>query len=94
MINKPEHYKAKTDLVDLLIKWRISSARVYYSSSIVFGNGADGDLYLNSIAHLGRDMYYRNLTIGPKGQIHTNGYRVSVNGFLDMTQASSKAIKH
>jgi hypothetical protein len=59
---------------------------------MVFGDGSDGNLTVNSSIQLQRDMYYNNLTLGASGKILANGYRIHVAGTLDLTNASASAI--
>jgi len=57
------------------------------------GDGSDGQVTISSgINTLTRDMFYTNLIINGTGQIYTNGYRIFVNGVLDLTAAPVGAI--
>lgn len=64
------------------------------AQNIMFcGNGADGNLTINSgITTLTRDMYYNNITITGTAQINTNGYRLFWNGILDISGAPTDCI--
>jgi hypothetical protein len=61
---------------------------------MVFGDGSDGDLTVNTSVQLQRDMFYNNLTLGASGKIATNGYRLHVNGILDLSNAAAGAINN
>jgi hypothetical protein len=54
----------------------------------IFGDGSDGDVTISGGVSLARDMYYRNLTIGPGAVLKTNGFRVFVRGVLLLLQGS------
>lgn len=62
------------------------------TGTFAFGGGSDGNVTVTSPITLSRDMYYGNLTVSGSGSIKTNGYRVFVNGILDLTTASANAI--
>lgn len=62
------------------------------TGTFAFGGGSDGNVTVTSPITLSRDMYYGNLTVSGSGSIKTNGYRVFVNGILDLTAASANAI--
>ena len=70
-------------------------------AAYMFGSGIDGALTVTtnnltsgpiSSGALVRDVYFTNLTISGSGAIETNGYRIYVNGTLNLTNASSGAI--
>lgn len=44
----------------------------------LFGNGSMGNVTINSVINLERDVFYRNLTINNGGRINTNGNVVRV----------------
>ena len=50
----------------------------------VYGNGSDGNGYVNSTVTLTSDMYYNNLEITSSGVVLTNGFRVFVKGTLTL----------
>lgn len=57
------------------------------------GDGSDGNVTISSgTTTLTRDMFYNNLTINGTGQINTNGYKIFVKGYLDLTAAPVGAI--
>lgn len=71
----------------------------------VFGSGADGSFSSNgstaapawasksgSLYTMSRDAYLTNLTLSGTAQIIVNGYRLFVNGTLDITAATANAI--
>jgi hypothetical protein len=79
--------------------------QTYYDSantSFYFGDGSDGSSTISTNAMtvgtwlssgvLQRDVYLTNLTINGTGKIQTNGYRIFVNGTLDLTTAPAGAI--
>lgn len=51
-------------------------------TSSIYGNGADGNVTINSNTTLTSDMNYNNLTINPTFTLTTAGYRVFVAGTL------------
>lgn len=58
-----------------------------------FGDGADGNVTISSgTTILTRDMYYNSLTINGTGSLNTNGCKVFVKKFLDLTAAPAGAI--
>jgi hypothetical protein len=60
----------------------------------LFGDGSDGNVTVNGAVSLSRDMFYSNLTLTTGAAISTNGYRIFVNGTLDLTAAPASAIKN
>jgi len=75
--------------------WRIvdnDAEHVNPLRSMCCGYGFDGDLTVtNTIVTLTSDMYYRNLTMGVNGYIKPNGYRIFVQGTLDISNAEPEA---
>lgn len=62
--------------------------------AIFFGDGGDGDLTVSAgTTTLPRDMYYNDLTI-TGGTLKPNGFRVFVNGILDISAAPAAAISY
>lgn len=60
---------------------------------LYFGDGSDGDLSISSgVTTLTRDTFYHNVTITGTGSISTSGYRLFINGTLDITNAPADAI--
>jgi hypothetical protein len=58
-----------------------------------FGDGSDGTVTISSgTTTLTRDMFYANLTLSGTGVLNTGGFRVFVNGILDISAAQSGAI--
>jgi collagen type VII alpha len=58
-----------------------------------YGDGSDGDLTVSGTFTLGRDYYFRNLTVtGASNLINSNSYRIFVSGTLDLTGAVTGAI--
>jgi hypothetical protein len=58
-----------------------------------FGDGSDGAVTISSgTTTLTRDMFYSSLTISGTGQLNTAGFRVFVNGILDLSSAGAGAI--
>ena len=63
------------------------------STDALFGTGADGTVTISSgTTTLTRDMHYANLTMSGTGVLKLNGYRVYVNGTLDLSGAPAGAI--
>jgi len=59
-----------------------------------FGDGSDGNVTISSgTTSLSRDMYYNNLILNGTGILNTNGYKVFVKGYLDITAAQAGAIQ-
>jgi hypothetical protein len=52
-----------------------------------FGDGSDGNATISGASTLAADKYYANLTIQAGAEITTTGYRIFVNGILDLTAA-------
>jgi len=48
----------------------------------IYGEGIDGDVTITSNTTLGRDMYYRSLTVNSDATLVTNGYRIFVEKTL------------
>ena len=63
-----------------------------------FGAGTDGSVTINGSSGSGgtvtlaNDMFYNDLTIDSGGILYLNGYRIFVNGTLNLTNAGSNAI--
>lgn len=49
-----------------------------------FGDGSDGDVTITGTVELRRNMYFRNLTLGPDAKIIHNGYRTNVSNYLHL----------
>lgn len=62
------------------------------SDFFYYGDGFDGAVVVSTAIVLARDMYYTNLTVTATGSINTKGWRVHVNGILDLTVAVAGAI--
>ena len=63
------------------------------SNIAIYGNGQDGSLSISSgTTTLTRDMFYTNLTISGTASINPNGFRIFVNGTLDLSNAPAGAI--
>lgn len=61
---------------------------------ISYGTGTDGALTIGSgTTTLVRDMYFTNLTMSGTGILITNGWKIFVNGILDITAAQAGAIR-
>ena len=59
-----------------------------------FGDGSDNDATISSgNTDLGRDMYYKNLTISGTGSIRCFGYQIHVSEVLDLSNAPANAIQ-
>jgi hypothetical protein len=58
-----------------------------------FGSALDGDVTVTGAVTLTRDMVYKNLTISGAGSIFANGWRIFVEGDLDLRSAGAGAIK-
>jgi len=58
-----------------------------------FGDGADGSATISGASALTADKYYTNLTIQAGAAITTTGYRIFVNGILDLTAAPTGSFK-
>ena len=59
-----------------------------------FGDGSDGNVTISSgTTSLSRDMYYNNLILNGTGTLNTNGWRIFVKGYLDITAAQVGAIQ-
>lgn len=56
-------------------------------SNAYFGAGVDGNSTISGALTLTRDMFYNNLTITTGAAINTAGFRIYVNGTLDITAA-------
>lgn len=69
---------------------------VQYSPSMIdmfFGSGADGDLTASSgTTTLTRDTYYNDVTLTGTAKINTAGFKLFVNGVLDISAAGAGAI--
>jgi hypothetical protein len=59
-----------------------------------FGDGSDGPATVTTTVTLARDMFYSNLTLSGAGKIVANGWRIFVNGILDISAATAGAIVH
>lgn len=59
---------------------------------LLYADGSDGDVTINGAVTLSRDMYYRNLVLGPSAALNTNGWAVYVSEELDATAAPAGAI--
>jgi len=70
----------------------MNDAQLDAQESFLFGDGSDGDVTISSgTTSLTRDMYYNNLTISGTGKIAVNGFKVFVNGILDLSAASNSS---
>lgn len=59
----------------------------------IFGFGYDGTVVISSgTTTMTRDMHYQNLTISGTGRLFTNGFKVFVQGSLDLSNAPAEAI--
>src|SRR5579863_10484186 len=69
-----------------------SGSVVTYVGVAFFGDGSDGNVTINGVTTLSRDMFYANLTIAAGAALNTNGWRIYVAGTLDLTAASAGGI--
>jgi hypothetical protein len=60
----------------------------------VFGDGSNGAGTITGAISLTEDTYYTDLTISGAGAIDLAGYRLFVNGTLDLSNAGSNAISN
>jgi hypothetical protein len=68
-------------------------AAVASTASVLFGTGIDGAVAMSSgTTTLTRDMHYTNLTISGTAVLNPAGWRVFVNGTLDVSGAAAGAI--
>ena len=68
-------------------------ASVFTAAALMFGTGADGAVAISSgTTTLTRDMHYTNLTLSGTGVLNPAGWRVFVNGTLDVSAAPVGAI--
>ena len=58
----------------------------------IFGDGANGAATITGALDLTEDTYYTDLTVGVGGSINLKGYRLFVNGVLDLSNAGANAI--
>ena len=58
----------------------------------LFGDGSDGTVTVTSAVTLSKDMNYASLKVSGSGSINTAGYRIFVQGTLDLSAASASAI--
>jgi hypothetical protein len=58
----------------------------------IFGDGTSGAATITGPLSLGEDTYYTDLTVSGGGSINLNGYRMFVNGTLDLSNAGANAI--
>ena len=58
----------------------------------MFGDGGEGAVTITAATALNDDKFYSSLTISGAGSINTAGFRVFVNGTLDLTAAGANAI--
>lgn len=50
----------------------------------IYGNGQDGDIVINGVVTLTRDMFYNNLTINSGSELITSSYRIFVKETLTL----------
>jgi hypothetical protein len=77
------------------IEWsvvQLSTSGATTGPAFIYGGGSDGAVTISGTTTLTRDMYYSNLTMANTGVLNTNGFRVFVNGLLDITAAQTGAI--
>lgn len=48
----------------------------------IFGDGSDGDVTIEGVVRLTRNMNYRNLTIPEGSTLHMNGYSIRCSNSL------------
>ena len=71
----------------------VQSAAILSANQIsIFGDGLNGAATITAQISLTEDTYYTNLTISGAGAINLAGYRLFVNGTLDLSNAGSNAI--
>jgi hypothetical protein len=58
----------------------------------IFGDGGNGATTITGPLSLGEDTYYTDLTVSGGGSINLNGYRMFVNGTLNLSNAGANAI--
>ena len=58
----------------------------------IFGDGGNGAATITGPLDLTEDAYYTDLTVGVGGSINLKGYRIFVNGVLDLSNAPANAI--
>ena len=57
---------------------------------IDFGDGSDGDVTTSGNVNLARDMYYKNLTIDTGPSIYTRGYKIFVQGEIEILEKATE----
>jgi hypothetical protein len=69
----------------------ISSSQVSADAySFYFGDGADGDVTINTTGiSISKEMYYNNLTVTSTGGLKTSGFRVFVKGTLTINSGGT-----
>lgn len=64
-----------------------------FRNAVFFGDGSDGALASGfGTVTMTRDMFYSSVTFGAGDTITTNGYKLFVNGVLNMSAATAGAI--
>ena len=92
-------YLAPGDQISLIYDntaavWREYAPHKAIDDSL-WGCGPDGNVSISSgTTTLARDTYYENLTISGTGNLKPNGWRVFVNGMLDLSAAPAGAITY
>jgi hypothetical protein len=73
----------------------VQSAAILSANQIsIFGDGSNGAGTITGAISLTEDTYYTDLTISGAGAIDLAGYRLFVNGTLDLSNAGSNAISN